>query len=199
MRIIALVLIMCTSLACFAKEMTDSLKKHTPVCAACHGPQGISTNPEWPNLAGQQVKYLIKQLLDMKKGNLIDAPTMSALVRNLNQQDIDDLALYYAKMPLATGSTPKKFVARGEQIYRGGDFGKHITACIACHGPQGTGNAGAGFPSLSGQHAAYTLKQLQAFKNAQRKNDLNHIMQGISQRMSQEDMEAVAHYIEGLH
>lgn len=199
MRIIALVLIMCTSLTGFAKEINDSLKKNTPICAACHGAQGISTNPQWPNLAGQHEKYLIKQLQDMQRAELIDAPTMSALARNLNQQDIDALALYYAKMPLAMGSTPAAFVARGEQLYRGGDIAKRITACIACHGPQGRGNGGAGFPVLSGQHAAYTIKQLQAFKNAQRKNDLNHIMQGITQRMSQEDMEAVAHYIEGLH
>ena len=76
---------------------------------------------------------------------------------------------------------------------------KRITACIACHGPQGTGNAQAGFPVLSGQHAAYTVLQLVAFKDGKRKNDLNHIMQDISNRMSKEDMEAVAHYIEALH
>ena len=84
-------------------------------------------------------------------------------------------------------------------MYRGGDFNKHITACIACHGPKGTGNAQAGFPSISGQHAAYTIQQLQDFKEGKRKNDLNSIMRDISARMSIEDMEAVANYIAGLY
>lgn len=109
------------------------------------------------------------------------------------------MAVYYAKMSLAQGRTPEQFLKHGEQIYRGGDFAKGITACITCHGPKGTGNIQAGFPMLSGQHAAYTLQQLKAFKDGQRKNDLNHIMQDISARMSQDDMEAVAHYIEDLH
>jgi cytochrome c553 len=169
------------------------------VCVACHGAQGISTNPQWPNLAGQHERYFIKQLKDLQQGTQRHVPTMTAIIASLNQQDMDDLAVYYAKMSLAQGVTPKKFVPRGEQLYRGGDFKTHITACIACHGPKGTGNAQAGFPVLSGQHAAYTLMQLQQFKNAIRTNDLNHIMQDICGKMSQDDMEAVAHYIEGLY
>lgn len=124
---------------------------------------------------------------------------MKSIVASLTEKDIEDLSQYYAKMPQAQGSTPQQFLKRGEQLYRGGDFSKHITACIACHGPKGTGNAQAGFPLLSGQQAAYTLKQLMAFKEGKRRNDLQHIMQGISANMSQDDMEAVSHYLEGLH
>ena len=171
----------------------------TVVCVACHGAKGISITPAWPNLAGQNKSYLVKQLKEIKTGALRTVPTMTAVLAPLNEQDLDDISTYYAKMPLAEGSTFKKFLQRGEQIYRGGDFSKHISACIACHGPRGTGNAQAGFPILSGQHAAYTVMQLQAFKDKKRKNDLNHIMQDISSRMSPEDMEAVAHYIEGLY
>lgn len=200
MKKLALVLILCSSPVLFAQENPqEPAQKKSEVCTACHGPQGISMNPEWPNLAGQHEKYFVKQLKDIKEGKLRPVPTMTAIVANLNEQDMDDLAAYYAKMPITEGSTPKKYLQRGEQLYRGGDLNKHIAACIACHGPKGTGNAQAGFPLLSGQNAAYTVMQLQAFKDGKRTNDLNQIMQDISSKMSSEDMEAVAYYIQGLY
>lgn len=199
MKKFVLTMVTFLSVVLVAPKIIASEANKTAVCAACHGEQGNSTNPQWPNIAGQHPKYFMKQLADMKNPALRDVPVMSALVAAMNEKDMDDLAAYYAKMPLAQGSTPEKFLKRGEQIYRGGDFEKRITACIACHGPKGTGNSQAGFPVLSGQHAAYTVLQLNAFKEGKRKNDLNHIMQDISSRMSQDDMEAVAHYIEGLH
>ena len=168
------------------------------ICAACHGQQGNSTNPQWPNLAGQHPKYFVKQLNDIKNNASRKAPTMSSIVGVLSEQHIDDLAAYYAKMPLAQGNTPEQLMQRGAQLYKSGDFAKQITACIACHGPKGTGNAQAGFPALAGQHTAYTVLQLRAFKESQRTNDLNHIMQDICGKMSQDDMKAVAQYIEGL-
>lgn len=199
MKKFALAIILCAPLAIYAQDNTSSTANKAIVCATCHGQTGNSTNPEWPNLAGQHPKYFIKQLNDMKANGSRLAPVMTALASTLSEQDMHDLAKYYAKMPLAQGSTPQEFLLRGQQIYRGGDIAKRITACIACHGPQGSGNAQAGFPVLSGQHATYTMLQLHAFKDGKRKNDLNHIMQDISSRMSPEDMNAVAHYIEGLH
>lgn len=77
----------------------------------------------------------------------------------------------------------------------GGDLKKQITACIACHGPDGKGNDLAGFPVLRGQSVEYTLQQLQSFKSKTRKNDLNAIMQTICARMSDEDMKAIANYL----
>ncbi|CAM2841826.1 c-type cytochrome [Legionella worsleiensis] len=199
MKKLALTLILCFPLVLHAQENLQDVQNKAQICAACHGPQGISSAAEWPNLAGQHQHYLVKQLKDIQQGTQRVAPTMIAMVANLSEQDMNDLASFYAKMPRAQGSTPKKYLRRGEQIYRGGDFSKHITACIACHGPNGTGNAQAGFPVLAGQKATYTVLQLQAFKDGKRSNDLNHIMRDISGRMSQDDMEAVAHYIEGLY
>lgn len=190
MKKLALIFILCAPAILYANKVT--------LCIACHGDHGKSTNPQWPHLAGQHPKYFVKQLKEMKDSHLRNAPTMKTIVATLTEQEMDDLAAYYAKMPLVQGSAPQKSLARGEQLYRAGDFAKRITACIACHGPKGTGNAQAGFPLLSGQNAAYTVAQLLAFKNGTRKNDLNHIMQDISSRMSQEDMEAVANYIETL-
>lgn len=198
MKKAAYVLILFFPLAVWAQVSPEPIANKAQVCAACHGPMGVATMPAWPNLAGQHAAYLVKQIQDINQGTR-KAPTMSAVIANLSPKEIQDLAAYYAKMPLASGVTPKKYLKRGEQLYRGGDFKKHITACIACHGPKGTGNAQAGFPVLSGQHAEYTQHQLQAFKDGQRTNDLNHIMRDISSRMSAEDMAAVAHYIEGLY
>jgi cytochrome c553 len=199
MKKLALVLILCCSPMAFAETNPQNIQEKAAVCIACHGQNGISTNPEWPNLAGQHPTYFVKQLNDIKAGKSRIAPTMVAMIVNLNAQEMNDLAAYYAKMPLAEGSTAKKYVQRGEQLYRGGDLDKHIPACIACHGPTGTGNEQAGFPSLSGQKAMYTMMQLQAFKDKKRTNDLNNIMQDIGSRMSQEDIEAVANYIQGLY
>ncbi|MBA2710672.1 MAG: cytochrome c4 [Tatlockia sp.] len=182
-------------LAAFAVESPVILTS----CTACHGQSGFSSNPLWPNLAGQHTSYFVHQMREFKKGSLRNSPVMKALSAALTDKEIKELADFYAKQPIPKGSTPEKFLKRGELLYRGGDFAKHITACIACHGPQGTGNAQAGFPVISGQHALYTIQQLNDFKNGKRSNDLNSIMRDISSRMSQEDMEAVAYYIQGLH
>ena len=173
--------------------------KGVQVCAACHGEKGLSANAEWPHLAGQHQQYTLKQLHDIKADIVRHVPTMAVFLQSLSENELEDLATRYAKMTKPQGVTPRKYLQRGEQLYRGGDFAKHIPACIACHGPQGTGNAQAGFPLLSGQHALYTQKQLEAFKKGERKNDFNNIMQDISKKMSAEDMTAVAHYIEGLY
>lgn len=176
-----------------------SIPEKTSLCIACHGETGISTNPVWPNIAGQHAQYLLKQLQDIKEGKTRNVPVMAAIVSGLSYNEMQELAQYYAQQARPEGKTPKKYVQRGEELYRGGDFSQHITACIACHGPSGTGNEQAGFPLLSGQHAEYTILQLQAFKEKKRQNDLNAIMRDISARMSEEDMTAVAYYIQGLH
>jgi cytochrome c553 len=168
-------------------------------CVACHGPRGISADPQWPNLAGQHASYLRKQLRDYKAGKYRDTAMMSGIAAGLSYQEIDLIATYYAKLTRGEGATPLKYRALGERLYRGGDFAKGITACIACHGPKGTGNAEAGFPVVAGQRAEYTIQQLQAFKSKSRRNDLNQIMQDICARMSPEDMVAVAYYMQGLY
>ena len=199
MKKMVLFLALWSNFAGYAAGVYQAGQEKSTVCAACHGPAGVSTNPVWPHLAGQYVGYLTKQLNDFKYHQGRADPTMAPMVATLSEQDIADLAVFYVKQPRPEGSTPTKYLKRGEQLYRGGDYSKHITACIACHGPKGTGNAQAGFPALSGQQAAYTVLQLQAFKDKKRSNDLNSIMREISARMSTEDMVAVANYIAGLY
>lgn len=199
MKVVVFFLTLCTSfIACAAGDYRAGEVKST-VCAACHGAKGVSVHSEWPSLAGQHASYTVKQLENFKSQKGRAPGVMAAMVAELSAQDIEDLAAFYANQPLPDGTTPIKYLQRGEILYRGGDFDKHITACIACHGPKGTGNGQAGFPVLSGQNAKYTIQQLQQFKNHQRQNDLNAIMQSICSRMEPDDIEAVAHYVAGLH
>lgn len=170
-----------------------------PLCMACHGQQGVSPNPIWPNLAGQHEGYLIKQLRDYQQDSQRHETTMSAIAKSLSNDDIIELARYYSEQPKPVGKTMQKYLSKGEQLYRGGDINKHITACIACHGPGAQGNGSANFPLLAGQQAKYTIQQLQAFKHQQRRNDISGIMQDICRRMNKDDMKAVAYYLQGLH
>ena len=173
-------------------------KNKSLICSACHGTAGISVNQQWPNLAGQHASYLIKELRDFKQGDLRSAPTMSPMTANLSEQDMADIAEYYSKQLPNNGKTPNEYLIRGEELYRKGDSNKHITACIACHGPDGHGNAEAGFPNLSGQQPLYTIQQLKAFKSGLRHNDMSSIMHNISDHMNNEDMTAVAYYLLGI-
>lgn len=187
------------SFAASAQNTLPAIPLLTLKCGVCHGKEGISSNPAWPNLAGQHASYLKKQLQAFRTGKTHEASIMNAFAAALTNQDIHILATWYARLKPAEKTTPVRYLKRGEQLYRGGDPLKAIPACIACHGPRGRGNAQAGFPVLSGQNAEYTISQLSAFKIHKRRNDLNAMMQGSSRHLNDEDQQAVAYYIQGLH
>ncbi len=168
------------------------------VCATCHGGTGNSLAPEWPKLAGQHVEYLVKQLLDLKSGSR-KSPVMGPMAEPLAEADIADLAAYYAGQTPDPGAADAKFVKAGERLYRAGNRDSGLPACMACHGPAGSGNPAAGFPSLRGQHAAYTAIQLRAYRSGERSNDRAAMMRQISSRISDAEIEAVSSYIQGLH
>lgn len=176
-------------------------KAKSQVCAACHGVDGNSTVPTWPKIAEQGKLYLVKELIEYRKGNQGHRfePSMYAMVQNLSDQDIEDLAAYFASQTMSPGSAKADLVTLGEKIYRGGNLETGVPACAACHGAKGEGNNLAKFPRLSGQHADYTLVQLKKFKTKARSDDPNSIMQDISQRMSEDEMKAVSSYVSGLH
>ena len=170
-------------------------------CAACHGENGISVNPTWPKLAGQNPKYLASQLYEFRKGaegNRNNA-VMYGIAVTLSDSDIDDLASYYASLKGNVGMTQDKYLELGRNIYRGGNMEIKIQACISCHGPNGQGNYAAAIPMLSGQHSQYTYQQLKNFQTSIRANDYNKMMRNIVHRMTDEEMKAVASYIEGLY
>lgn len=173
-------------------------KAKAAACASCHGADGNSANPEWPKLAGQHDKYLAKQLANFKAGERSN-PMMSPMAAPLSDQDIADIAAYFAGQTLNGGKADPALVDAGEKLYRGGNATSGVAACLACHGPNGMGNPQANFPRLGGQHAAYTVNQLKAFRAGQRTNDAGKMMQNIAARMTDDEMKAVASYIEGLH
>ncbi|WP_018861024.1 MULTISPECIES: cytochrome c [unclassified Thioalkalivibrio] len=167
-------------------------------CAACHGADGNSTNPEWPKLAGQHPKYIVKQLRDFKEGETRSDSLMAGEVADLDEQDMRDLAAFYAEQSGTTETADEDVVERGERIYRGGIPSKDVAACIACHGPNGQGNPEAMFPKVAGQHATYSANQLRKFRDGERTNDAGRMMRNVVQRMSDEDIEAVSQYMAGL-
>jgi cbb3-type cytochrome c oxidase subunit III len=171
------------------------------VCGACHGPDGNSAAPKFPKLAGQGERYLTKQLHDIKSGKRT-VLEMTGLLTNLSDQDLSDIAAYFASQKGSVGAADQKLVARGEKLFRGGDLDKGLPACTGCHSPNGAGNAAAGFPHLGGQHAQYVAKQLTDFRKEEggRANDGDAMtMRTIARKLSDEDIAAVASYIQGLH
>ena len=121
------------------------------VCGACHGPDGNSPAPNFPKLAGQGERYLSKQMHDIKDGKRT-VLEMTGLLTNLNDQDLADLAAYFASQKGSVGAADPKLVARGEQLFRGGNLEKGLPACTGCHSPNGAGNAAAGFPPACHLH-----------------------------------------------
>lgn len=171
------------------------------VCGACHGPDGNSPAPNFPKLAGQGERYLTKQMQDIKSGKRT-VLEMTGLLTNLSDQDLADIAAYFASQKGSVGAADPKLVARGEKLFRGGDLEKGLPACTGCHSPNGAGIAATGFPHLSGQHATYIAKQLTDFRKeeAGRSNDGDAmIMRTIARKLSDEDIAAVSSYIQGLH
>ena len=169
------------------------------VCGACHGADGNSMAPNFPKLAGQGERYLLKQMHDIKDGKRT-VLEMTGLLTNLSDQDLADIAAYFASQKGSVGAADPKIVARGEDLFRGGNLAEGMPACTGCHNPAGQGNAEAGFPHLGGQHAAYTAKQLTAFREGERTNDGDAmIMRSIAAKLSNKDIAAISSYIEGLH
>ena len=167
------------------------------VCAACHGLDGNSAIPVNPSLAGQHPGYLYKQLVDFKAGRRKNA-AMSAMVANLSDDDLRNLAAYFAaQKPMAGTAKDRALVAAGQRLYRGGNSETGVPACSGCHSPDGAGIP-AQYPRLAGQHGDYTVAQLQSFRSGDRDNDPNAMMRTIASRLNDKDMAAVAQYITGL-
>ena len=177
----------------------DAGKAKALTCTACHGPEGNSSSPLWPNIAGQNAPYIQAQLMAFKDGSRKD-PLMSSQAMLLSAEDMADLAVYFESLPGAAQSVADaSLVARGEALYRGGDTGNGTAACMACHGPTGRGNPAANYPALQGQHAVYTAKQLKDYASGARTSDgKTSIMRDIAARLSQEDIDALASYVQGL-
>lgn len=170
------------------------------VCAACHGLDGNSPNPVWPSLAGQHAAYITRQIEAFKTGEREDA-LMSSFAGQLNDADTADVAAFFESQVRQPRGADPALIELGERVYQAGDADRGIPGCIACHGPAGNGNPLAGYPVVSGQHATYVANTLRAYANGTRRSDasVNNMMQEIAVGLSDEEIDAVASYLQGLH
>jgi cytochrome c553 len=178
-------------------------KNSSASCGACHGADGNSAAPAFPKLAGLGEKYLLKQLLDIREGARL-VPTMAGQLDGKSDQELADLAAFYAAQPRSGGQADPELVPLGQKVFRAGVAERNVPACAACHSPSGKGNAPAGFPALAGQHAEYIAAQLEAYRTGYedasgRTNDGDtRIMRTIAFGLSDKEIEAVASYASGL-
>jgi cytochrome c553 len=184
--------------AALAVGDAEAGKAKSVMCAGCHGADGNSLNPEWPKLAGQSTRYLVKQLQEFKSGKRENA-TMAPMAAGLTDEDMENLAAFYASQAVTMGSADETQVDLGQKIYRGGNPATGVSACIGCHGPTGAGNPEALFPSLSGQFGTYVENQLQQFRSGQRNNDAGKMMRNTASSMTDAEIKAVSSYVQGLH
>jgi len=208
-RLTALLISVVASVA-FAEGNAENGEALSAQCAACHGADGNSVVPAWPKLAGQGEKYLLKQLRDTQSGDRV-IPEMTGIVANLSDQDLQDLAAYYAAgtMQLSgANADDAELLAEGEQLFRGGDAERGVAACIGCHSPTGSGNAPAGYPRLSGQHPEYIAAQLHAFRtgaddpehaDARLNDGDSRMMRDVAATLSDRQIRALANYIGGVN
>ncbi|WP_250441846.1 c-type cytochrome [Caballeronia sp. AZ1_KS37] len=162
-------------------------------CTMCHGERGMS-EANSPNLAGQYASVIYKQLIDFQTGARNNA-VMSPMAVNLSDQDMRDLAVYYASLPRPPAQR-KVSDALAPAIVSHGAPMRNIAPCAACHG--GIDNK-AGSPWIDGLPAAYTKSQLIAFANGTRTNDINEVMRNVARNMTPEEIDAAAaYYAKGL-
>lgn len=180
----------------------------TAVCAGCHGADGNSAVATFPKLAGQGEVYLEKQLHDIKDGKRVIVE-MTGLLAAYNDQQLADIAAFYASKDVQVGQANPDLVELGQSLYKAGNAETGVPACIGCHAVDGSGNSIGGFPALGGQHAAYTTAQLTKFQKGYRAeapsadarmNDGDaQIMRMIAFNLKDFEIEALASYIQGLH
>lgn len=186
----------------------DAGKAKAVVCGACHGSDGNSINGQWPNLAAQHTDYIVARLKAYKSGEGLEKASgayganvtvMKAQAAGLSEQDMYDLAAYFTSQSVKPGESDPALVEAGSALYRLGNEDTNVASCAACHGPKGKGNPSAMMPAIAGQRATYTVNQLTAFANGMRSGGINNMMHGVAAAMSDEEVKAVASFLEGLH
>lgn len=164
-------------------------------CFICHGAAGESSSPVFPRLAGQNARYVARQLADYKSGKR-KSTTMQPMVEDLSADDFQALGAYFASQPTVMHEVTDPELAQvGRFVYHRGNPWSGVPACATCHGPAGHGTDA--LPRLAGQHAQYMENQLRQFNNRERTND-NAVMHGIAAKLSELETKAVAAYISGL-
>jgi cytochrome c553 len=181
--------------------MTDAQKaalhKTIETCGTCHGINGRSIAPTFPNLAAQTAPYIELQLHAFKDQSRADPDAqayMWGMASQLNDAMISGLANYFATQPAPVGTSGNAaLIASGKKLYEDGVPARQIPACASCHGPRAQGMAT--FPRLAGQHAPYLLKQLLVIQSVLR---VAPVMHGVVRDLNRDQMQAVVAYLESI-
>src|SRR5690606_28934155 len=195
----AMTILACSLLAAGAAAQTeqgsvDAGQQKAAQCLACHGPNGNSQSAELgPSLAGQHASYIVRQLRAFKENTRVNN-VMKPFADMLTEEDMRDVAAFFAAQTLAPKGADPALVGLGEEIYRGGIPERGIAACIACHGPRGSGNPLAAYPRVSGQHADYVAKTLTEYASGARRSDadLNQMMRNVAELLLDDEIRALA-------
>lgn len=194
-----LLIILAASLVTIGAGNADSGKDKVATCAACHGQDGNSMVGLWPSLAGQNVNYLVRQLQHIKSGKRPITEMIGSL-DNFAQEDLEDIAAFYASQNNAIGQAAPDKVELGRKLYYSGSLEKGVPACTACHSPKGKGNSPAGYPLLSGQQSDYIAKALKNYRSGERNNDeSSQMMMAIAYKLDDVEIDALSSFINGLH
>ena len=189
------------SVQAFAEGDASTGQAKSAICGACHGSDGNSVVPNWPKLAGQHADYLVRQFSLIKSGAR-SVPEMVGIVASMSDQDSQDIAAWFSSQTNNGGVADPSEVTLGQRIYKAGNVESGVPACMSCHGPAGEGNPLVGYPALAGQHAMYTSKMLTGYRAGDHWGDDDGpsvVMSGVAARLSSEEIEAVASYIQGLY
>ena len=194
-----LLIILAASLVTIGAGNANSGKDKVATCAACHGQDGNSMVGLWPSLAGQNVNYLVRQLQHIKSGKRPITEMIGSL-DNFAQEDLEDIAAFYASQNNAIGQAASDKVELGRKLYYSGSLEKGVPACTACHSPKGKGNSPAGYPLLSGQQSDYIAKALKNYRTGERNNDeSSQMMMAIAYKLDDVEIDALSSFINGLH
>ncbi|HJM14885.1 MAG TPA: c-type cytochrome [SAR86 cluster bacterium] len=181
------------------KGDAETGKQLVSACSACHGADGNSLAGIWPSLAGQNYKYLLKQLRLVKSGGR-QIVEMTGQLDNLSDQDLKDISAFYSVQNNVIGQVEKDKLELGRKLYYSGNLEKGVPACTACHSPRGLGNAPAAYPLLSGQQPDYVTKALKDYRSGERSNeDPSKIMIAIAYKLDDIEIEALSSFVHGLH
>jgi len=170
-------------------------REATQTCAGCHGAKGNSPTPAFPSLAGQPARYLVDQLEAYRSGERENA-IMNGQASNLTDQQIRDIAAYYAAQERKVANPASEGSEMGATLYTHGREG--VPACAACHGAEGHGNQPGGFPALRGLSTDYLAQSLKDYRAGKRAYGQGGLMLPVAAQLSGEEIDALAAHIATL-
>jgi cytochrome c553 len=198
--------VICTTLTCLGganaadtevAPQSAALKGAVQTCGTCHGVNGRSISPTFPNLAAQSAPYIELQLKAFKDQSRADPDAqayMWGMASQLSDALIGELAAYFSSQPAAPGKPGNAAqIALGKKLFDEGIPAHQIPPCASCHGAHGEGMST--FPRLAGQHAPYLLKQLLVIQSVLRTAPVMH---GVVKNLTKDQMQAVVEYLESI-